>query len=814
MSKTVSLSHLRFGLWFCLVLSALVALLAWPSAARINTNVLDLLPKTEQEPLVAQALGVFSHKVARNVIFLVEHQNLEEAERAADVFYGELSQLPIFASIHYRVDFAQWAQLSALYDQHASGLLAANDAQQLAQGNVQVLFDRTLQQLFMSPSASAQRLTVDPLGLQQQFMAAGRTFAAGLRLEGDRLVASGENADHAPMHYVMISAEFKHDPFSVSAQQRLAQALTAAKAKVVEQVIDAQVLQSGMVFFAAAGVNSAKHEISTVGVGSLLGIVLLIAVVLRSFWPLLVALLPIAAGSAAGFVACMLVFGEVHLLSLVFGSSLVGVSIDYAFHYFTERQLFPRSQPVAWQSTQGLRAILPGLSMGLITSVIGYGCLAFSSFPGIRQLALFSCTGLVAAFAAVVLLFPWLLRMPARYGLPAPLLRSLGAYVDFWRQPGRLVLAVPLVVVVVSVMIVAVSAGGWWQLHADDDIRLLQSPSAAVLAEDQRVKEVMGAGSSNQFFILKADSAEALLQAEEQLSSELQGLMQAGVLTGYQGVSQMLPSVKKQSANQQLLAEHLVVSKALAVFLANLGLAPDAVATLEAKYSTLNPLLPASWLAHPASQNWRFLWLGQAQKGAPWASVVLLEGVSDSAALAALASSNILWVDKVSDYSLLFKRYRHSALWLLAMAYGVILAVLMLRYGVRNSVAIMLPPLMACGLTFAGLGYLAETINLFNVLALLLVLGIGIDYTLFLKESAADVDEHKLNATLLAIVLSAVTTILSFGLLALSATQAIHSFGLTVGLGIGFSLMLAPMALAVFSSGRLLPSDKLTVKVQ
>ena len=75
-------------------------------------------------------------------------------------------------------------------------------------------------------------------------------------------------------------------------------------------------------------------------------------------------------------------------------------------------------------------------------------------------------------------------------------------------------------------------------------------------------------------------------------------------------------------------------------------------------------------------------------------------------------------------------------------------------------------------------------------MALILVLGIGIDFTLFLAEASGD-----LQSTMFAISLSALTTMLSFGLLSLSSTYAVHSFGITVLLGIAIAYLLSPLVI-------------------
>jgi predicted exporter len=101
----------------------------------------------------------------------------------------------------------------------------------------------------------------------------------------------------------------------------------------------------------------------------------------------------------------------------------------------------------------------------------------------------------------------------------------------------------------------------------------------------------------------------------------------------------------------------------------------------------------------------------------------------------------------------------------------------------------MLAPALAAWITLGLLGYAGVTLNLFHVLALLLVLGIGIDYSIFFAES-----QNERDTTMLAVILSTITTLLSFGLLALSQTAAIRSFGIVVSIGMVCALLFSPLA--------------------
>ncbi|MFA0521431.1 MMPL family transporter, partial [Vibrio sp. 10N.222.55.E8] len=143
------------------------------------------------------------------------------------------------------------------------------------------------------------------------------------------------------------------------------------------------------------GTQSAKSEISTIGLGSLAGVILLVWLTFRSALPLTLSLLSISTGLLVALVSTVAIFGKIHLFSLVFGASLIGVSIDYSFHFLTDR-LAAGNQ---WQSDKGLKHIFVAITLGLLTSLIGYLGLLVAPFPGLQQLALFSSIGLIAAYA-------------------------------------------------------------------------------------------------------------------------------------------------------------------------------------------------------------------------------------------------------------------------------------------------------------------------------------------------------------------------------------------------------------------------------
>lgn len=317
----------------------------------------------------------------------------------------------------------------------------------------------------------------------------------------------------------------------------------------------------------------------------------------------------------------------------------------------------------------------------------------------------------------------------------------------------------------------------------NDDVRMLQSQPASLVEQEAAIQEMLGVAQAGTFLLVVAENEESLLQKEERIRVRLDALITTGELDSYQAISRWVPSKLRQQRSHDAYTG--LVQSRLAAFYDQVGAdeaaARDAIANIMAASPALDI---AAWLQHPASEQFRSLWLDAGESGS--ASIVLLFGVEDLAALDELNAIN-----KGSELSSLFGQYRSRVMQLLVAAYGLILLGLSFRYGLRRATKLVLPPIVAGFLALLLIDLTGGTLNLFNYLALILVLGIGIDYTIFIAEA-----RHDLTSTMFAITLSALTTILSFGLLALSSTFAVHSFGITVLIGIAFAYLLCPVALS------------------
>jgi predicted exporter len=738
-------------LWTLVVLAVAVHQVSFWRGAHLDTDVLALLPEDEQAPEVSAATRKLADEAGRQVVLLVGAKDWPSAQQAADEATRALEQAahvlePVV------VDTSAMERAVDFYRPYRDRLLTPAQRQWLTRATEAELGGTALMKLYQPAGARLTDWNEDPLGLWPDWWQA-RAAETSARPRDGRLWLSGEGRE-----WVLLTWKSKVSAFALGDGARVTAAVERARARAEATVPGARLVAAGVPLYAEAAAAQASWEMATIGFGSLAAVLLLVWLTFRSLRPIVLVGVSLTLGCAAALTVTALLFDRVHLLTLVFGSSLVGVAEDYGFHYFAARQGKAPSErgPV-------MRSLLPGMALALITSVVAYLALGIAPFPGLRQMAVFSAAGITAAFLTVVCWFPSL----DRGALPLTAFsRRLSASITRWPHAASTRgwwLAGAAGAVLVAV--------GLWRLEPQDDVRQLQGAPAHLLADQRELGRLLGLPSPAQFFLVEGDSDDQVLEREAALKARLDTLAADKVFAGYRAVSDWLPSLAQQREDGALSAR--AEAQAIAAVSASSGEAPTRAAFAE------QPLTPSRFLAGPAASAIQQQWLGVL--GTRRYSVLLLRGLNDPKVLprleaAAQGLEGVRWVDKTAEISGLLGRYRRLMGGLIAAGYAAVLLTLAIRFG-RRAWRAWLPSVLGTLITLAVFGWTGEPLQLFTVLGLMLLLGMGVDYGIFLLEHPGD------GSAWLAVALAGVSTLLAFGLLGLSATPALRSFGLAMLLG-------------------------------
>ena len=598
-----------------------------------------------------------------------------------------------------------------------------------------------------------------------------------------------------------------------------------------------RLLVSGAGSFAVASRTEIRAEVERLAVvGSVALVGLLVVAFGGSLRTLGTALLPVASGVLAGIGAVSLSFGNVHGITLGFGTTLIGEAVDYAIYYLIQARSHQGSAKAsaAVGATRWLSTHWPTVRLGLWTSLGGFAALMFSGFPGLAQLGVFSVAGLSAAALTTRWVCPVLAPNGAPgLGLRRPLGRVVGVASALLPR-GR----VPLALLAVACAV----ALAWWPSAWRGDLSALSPVSAAHLALDADLRADLGASDSGTLVALAAPDEAGVLALAEAAGARLDALIErGGHLSAYSSPARLLPSPATQAARRAALPDAPTLTARVAQACVD-GPLPAArlsgfIADVQA--ARAQPLLTRAALqGTPLATALGAMLVAPEAPGQPWRALLSLETLEPdralqtaahagaqpeaqadaqaqaqpqaqakvhadalAAALVDLPGARVIHVG--AELAALYTRYLHEAMWQ-AMLGALAVCVLLWAHlrSWRRLWRIAQPVVAAVLMVLALLTASGVALGVLHLVGLLLTVAIGSNYALFFDQIRFDQgrDQRRADATpgplgdldtLASLALANLTAVLSFGLLASSDMAALHALGVVVAPGVLLTLLLA-----------------------
>jgi predicted exporter len=767
------------------LLGSLAMALYLATSLKITSDAAQLLPATGERDLAEVAAMLAESQLARAMVLTVGGKDLAEAKQAARELRESLSKNPEVAVASAGPEPQLGEAFWQLYEPRRL-LFASERPEQELQGR---LSDAGLQkaaqelknQLSLPTAPLVKKVAPgDPLlllpDLLRRLSDAG---ADGVQVDEGQFVT--RDAKRAVLLLGLRDSAMDQDKQApllaeIDAQFRAIASRHAGR-------VDLQ--QSGINRFAVAARRSIEADVARISSVSTVAMLALFALLLRSLWLLLVAQIPIVFALLCGATATQLWLGEIHGLTLAFGSTLIGVCIDYPVHFLNHFTLDPHPEgPKA-----GLKQLWPGLWLGALTTVAGFVGLGWSSYPGMRGVAVFASVGVLASVLATRWFLP---RLMASQPPKNPIQRRAAELLERGLNGlrGRRTLSVAMLA---GALVLALA--GLPRLQWNDDLAALNSLDPKLKAEDDAVRGQIAALEPGTVVVATARDFETALQHNDQVALALQGAVKAGHLQHFRSLHSFLWSADLQQRNQRTLRNFPHLAERLDRAFAQEGLR----AGVFAPFATLlqgPPATPLRWeelLATPAGpllQSFRATLRGQP------AILTFVSGVRDSAAVAKAVAGipGVRFFDQRTFVNRAYAAYRSSTASMIVIGIILILLLILARYRSLRLLAVAsLPAILACAATLGLLSLLGQAINLLHLVGLVIVLSIGGDYGVYLAETAARREGEP--ATALSIVAAGLSAFLAFGLLGLSSNPAMQALGWTTGIGILLSMVLAPTLL-------------------
>ena len=633
---------------------------------------------------------------------------------------------------------------------------------------------RRLQSLYSGDGLLEERwLEKDPNGSWKRYL--------------DQLLSSpmpamqGGHWVNAAQNKALILIETRSAGFDLQAQESAQREVLAAFNDIPHDGLTLRLGGAGAL--AVATNQSITQEATWLSIINTLMVSGLLIMVYRSGRIVALGLIPLLTGLVTGALAIRLEYGAIHAITLGFGSTLLGVAADYPNHFFTH--LNSSTPP---HST--MKRLWPTLRLGILTNIAGFGVMFFSGFRGLQEIGVFASAGLLGAGLSTRFILPGL--SPPRKGLGAWM--SLLSHNPIQRLPQHHRVALCLGLPLLLGLMFLISGRSLF----NDDLATLNPVSRLGLERDLELQRAFRVPDMRWLILVSGESEEDALVRSEILKPILNALKARHALSGYDLVSDLLPSQRTQSLRKQALPRPDTARRAIHQSLKGTPFKSEAFDPLIHDLETFGILAPLSRSTFKGTLLESKLDAQIVNTAEGTSILVPLEGIEDihdiQTTIQSITDHEIRLVDLRGAMTQRIHANRMDASRLLLGGLAVIFGILMLGlHSVTEAARVMAPMLLATISTGLLLATLSGGLNIYHLASMLLVMGLSLDQALFFNRPSSNPEERA--RTHLSILLCSLSSILAFGGLALASVPLLVAIGSTVSIGaflaVSFAALLA-----------------------
>jgi uncharacterized protein len=562
---------------------------------------------------------------------------------------------------------------------------------------------------------------------------------------------------------------------------------------------------TGRPAFVAEVAGGMQHDVQISVGGTAVIIALLFWLAHRRIKPMLwlLTLLALILGSTLALGG--LIFGTINVVSMGFAAILLGLAVDYAVVHYQEALAHPDLSIPEIRS-----AIAPSIFWAAVTTITAFLVLNFGGLPGLGQLG--TLVGLGVALSACIMIFEFLpplfpeRRRPKLVQSNTQLLRNrpldpqAPSVLKISTSKIRVVFAITVVLILLGVIVLL--RGFPTVDPTANALRPRNSPAYRAMDE---IKRELNQGREPFWVIVRGDTESDVASKLDRLQETLGKAESNQLVIGFTLPTALWPRPEYQTANRPASLQ-LVSQRELfkAVALTNgfkesaLGLTEQMLNAWERAAHTTGVFWPSNnlvqWIFEKvtARSTTQFFAMGLINP----MTVTDPEGDQRLAALQSELPQDGVWL---SGWELLgaaiFARVKSNMWFVLTPMVGLVFLSLLLAFRRAGEVLLSLGVLALSGLCLLTVMRLfGWSWNLLNLMALPLILGTGVDYSIFMQLALR---RHHGDLTLAyrsvgrALLLCGGTACAGFGSLAFSTNTGMGSLGKICAVGIASNMIIS-----------------------
>ncbi len=575
----------------------------------------------------------------------------------------------------------------------------------------------------------------------------------------------------------------------------------AAVGQSFDHTIEAQYF--GAAAMAAGNAERIKSDLMITITLAVTVLVVFMGLFFRRAGIVLIIFLPVIIGGIISLAVMYFLKHEVSAIALGMGSVLLGITVDYSLHIFTH-----------FRNTGSVKAVLRDLPMPLMLSGVitasSFLCLMFVKSDALKDLGLFAAISVINALLAGLIVLPHFLKKTRKKeDDPGSGISFIDRFTSYRYDRNKGLLAAIAIITLVSFF----TAGNF---RFETDMMKMNYVSDKLYEAEKNLYRISNIAHKSLYVVASGNSLEEALEANEGVSAALVRLKEEGVVRSIAGVNDFLISQRTQQQridrwNQFWTAErkdsvrrHLLdigssykfSGQAFAPFFKSLGHEYKPVAITD--LSEMKRLFFDEYLSERSSM----VTLASLLKVDPDKKELVQEYISED--------DHITILDRQYMTSRFVELMSEDFNTLEVLSLGLVFLVLVLSYGRLELGIIAFVPMILSWLWTLGLmGLLGIKFNIINIIISTFILGLGIDYSIFIMSGL--MDEYTRGIRHLAtfktsIFLSAFTSITGIGALIFAEHPALRSVAVLSIIGmcsvITISFVLQPLLFRLLISDR------------
>ena len=758
------------------------------SRLEIEADIVSFLPKGDS--VISDALYIFkNHPIQDQLVIDVslQEENLDLLVECGRRVEQSLRRSNLFKKVGFQDFQALIPDLAFHILNHLPQLFSTEDLQNqveplLNPGNVRSKISETQLSLYnLDGIGQAEFITKDPLGLKDIVMAR----LVHLAPTQSARIYKGQLISKDGRHLLVIADSTASSTDTDFARQ------AAALIETIAADLEGRYAKSGhrvtltpMGAYRIALDNEliVRKDVRNAILLATVGIVLLLIFTFPRPYLGLLSLLPAIAGAMAALFVFALIHDSVSLMVLGFGGAIISISVDHGIAYllFLDRPY----KTYGRDASKEVRAV--GL-VAALTTIGAFTALNFSGFPILEQLGQFTALGISFSFIFVHTVFPLIFpEMPAAQSRRMPLQTAVNKMAGTGKKGALAALLFAFVMLFFAKPDFNVNLSSMNTVSTDT--KVAEGMVSRVWGMVFNKIYLMTEGNSLEDLQLKGDRLAEMMTIEQRSGWLSSGFVSSMVFPGWQRQQQNFAAWKKFWDRHRVTA----LEKSIAEASVNLGFTTDAFKPFfemlnKHSYDPESMVIPEKFfelmgiIANPGKKVWLQVSSLTTEKG--------------YRAEAFYTKYNTL--GKLFDpnfFSQKLGKLLFATFTKMLVIIGLSVTILLFLYFADLSLTLisLLPVIFALIRTLATLNLIGHPLDIPGLMLAIIVVGMGIDYSLFFVRSyqrygnAADPFFGLIRMT---VFLAGTSTIIGFGVLCLAQHSLLRSAGITSLFGIGYSLI-------------------------